>query len=118
MRTLLIFLISLAPVSAILASCDKLNVGSSSNREQTHDAHEDHEDHHDHDEHYDHESHAEADGHEADAHEGEVTLSADAIARHGIAISLASLHPVTPGATAPARVSFNTEAIAHVGTPV
>lgn len=65
--------------------------------------------------------HAEGDGHdhggngEAD-HADEVVLTSDAVARYGVRVEPAQLWQLRPTFTAPARVAFNTEAMAHVGS--
>lgn len=58
------------------------------------------------------------DGHDhgEDKHADEVTLTSDAIDRYGIKIETASLYRLGPSFIAPARVAFNAEAIAHVGS--
>jgi len=56
--------------------------------------------------------------HADDGHGGLVKLTADAITRYGIKVETASLHKLQPTFTAPARVAFDAEAIAHVGTPL
>ena len=60
----------------------------------------------------------EGDGHEHGAHEDEVTLTADAITRYGIKVEAASLYKLQPTVIAPARVAYNAEAMAHIGTPL
>jgi len=84
-------------------------------------------DEHDHDEHreeageHQHEDgeHAEEGEHAGeDAHADEVTLSADAITRYGIRVEPVRSAVLRPTVIAPARVSFNLEAMAHVGCPV
>lgn len=67
--------------------------------------------------------HSDADGHahatESEAeHLDEVTLTSDAIARYGVKTQAAQLWVLRPTITAPARVGFNTEAMAHVGSPL
>jgi cobalt-zinc-cadmium efflux system membrane fusion protein len=52
------------------------------------------------------------------AHHDEVTLTSDAVERYGIKTQAAQLHVLRPTITAPARVGFNTEAMAHVGSPL
>ena len=80
--------------------------------------HDDHREHADHDhadhDHDDHDEHAHGDAEHAD----EVRLTNEAIARYGI--TLGSAQYVTPAATfaAPARIAFNAERIAHVGSTV
>lgn len=93
-----------------------------------HDAHDDHG--HDHDEDDSHDDHEEHDGHEghdhhhghghdhADGHDDEVVLSAEAIARHGVRIGTASKVVLAATISAPARIAFNTDAMAHVGSAV
>ncbi|HMQ24070.1 MAG TPA: efflux RND transporter periplasmic adaptor subunit, partial [Planctomycetota bacterium] len=66
-------------------------------------------------------AHAQDDGHahgvESEAeHVDEVMLTTDAIARYGVKTQAAQLWALRPTITAPARVSFNTEAMAHVGS--
>jgi cobalt-zinc-cadmium efflux system membrane fusion protein len=58
------------------------------------------------------------DGHDhgQDEHADEVTLTADAIERYEINIETASLYKLSPSFISPARVAFNAEAIAHVGS--
>lgn len=51
-------------------------------------------------------------------HADEVTLSAEAIQRYGIRVDLVAKHVLIATLSAPARVSFNTEAMAHVGSPL
>src|SRR5262245_38915714 len=55
-----------------------------------------------------------AGGHHAD----EVKLSAEAIQRYGVKVEPVSRHVLVPTLLVPARVSFNTEAMAHVGSPL
>lgn len=64
---------------------------------------------------------SESGGHEGhdhgkDEHADEVTLTSDAIDRYGIKIETASLYRLGPSFIAPARVAFNAEAIAHIGS--
>ncbi|MBK8269501.1 MAG: efflux RND transporter periplasmic adaptor subunit [Planctomycetes bacterium] len=64
---------------------------------------------------------AESGGHDGhyhgeEAHVDEVTLTRDAIDRYGIKVETASLYRLGPSFVAPARVAFNAEAIAHVGS--
>lgn len=66
--------------------------------------------------------HAEGDGHHHGAGEGEhvdeVKLSPEAIDRYGVKVADAQMWILKPTFVAPARVSFNTEAMAHVGSPL
>jgi membrane fusion protein, heavy metal efflux system len=55
---------------------------------------------------------------EKDEHHDEVKLSAEAIRKYDIKIEAVKRHKLTPTVIAPARISFNTEAMAHVGTPL
>lgn len=62
-------------------------------------------------------------GHSHDAasevdHADEVTLTDEAIARYGIKTQAAQLWVLRPTISAPAQVNFNTEAMAHVGSPL
>ncbi len=67
--------------------------------------------------------HAEGDGHdhgkggEAD-HVDEVKLTADAVERYGVKVEAAQLWALRPTIVTPARVAFNAEAMAHVGSPL
>lgn len=81
---------------------------------------------HSHDDH-DHAAEPHAKAHEHDdctdhkgdeAHTDEVTLTAEAIARYGVKTQTAQPLPLSPTFTTPARVGFNTEAMAHIGSPV
>ncbi len=70
-----------------------------------------------------HESHDDHDDHEhssggAAAHTDEVTLTPDAIERANIRLAPAQLHQLHPTVNTPARVAFNAEAMAHVGSPL
>ncbi len=67
--------------------------------------------------------HGHADGHDhgaepAEEHADEVVLTSEAVERYGIQIEPAQLWVLRPTITAPARVGFNTEAMAHVGSPL
>ena len=67
--------------------------------------------------------HSQEDGHAHAAegeseHADEVVLTSDAVARYGIKTQAAQLWVLRPTITAPARVGFNTEAMAHVGSPL
>ncbi|MGD9690392.1 MAG: efflux RND transporter periplasmic adaptor subunit [Phycisphaerales bacterium] len=65
--------------------------------------------------------HAEGDGHEhgqGEEHADEVRLTAEAIDRYGVRVEAAQLWVLRPTVVAPARVAFNTEAMAHVGSPL
>lgn len=53
-----------------------------------------------------------------DDHADEVKLTADAIKRHGVRVGVAVARRLAPTLKAPARVMFNGEAIAHVGSPL
>jgi len=59
-------------------------------------------------------------GHEhgAEEHSDEVMLTPEAIQRYGIKVEQASLYKLKPTFLAPARVAFNAEAMAHVGSPL
>ncbi|MCE9618752.1 MAG: efflux RND transporter periplasmic adaptor subunit [Planctomycetes bacterium] len=51
-------------------------------------------------------------------HSDEVQLTAEAVARYGIKVEAAQHMLLKPTFVAPARVAFNTEAMAHVGSPL
>lgn len=52
------------------------------------------------------------------AHADEVKLTPDAIGRYGIKDEAAQMWVLKPTVVTPARVAFNTEAMAHVGSPL
>ena len=54
----------------------------------------------------------------SEGHADEVKLTADAIARYGVKDDGAQLWILKPTVLTPARVAFNTEAMAHVGSPL
>lgn len=54
----------------------------------------------------------------AEAHADEVKLTAEAIERYGVKVQPAQLWALKPTFVAPARVGFNTDAMAHVGSPL
>lgn len=56
-----------------------------------------------------------ASGHE---HDGEIVLSSEAIARHGVTEAVAESRVLQATLSAPAQVAFNRDRMAHVGTPV
>jgi membrane fusion protein, heavy metal efflux system len=58
------------------------------------------------------------DVHAEDAHADEVTLTAAAIEAEGIALEPASLRVLHASIRVPARIAFNGERMAHVGSPV
>lgn len=65
--------------------------------------------------------HAEGDNHAhggKETHTDEVTLTPDAIERYGIKVEPAQLWVLKPTVVSPARIAFNNEAIAHVGSPL
>ena len=68
------------------------------------------------DEHAGHDHGSEGGG--AEGHADEVKLTADAIARYGVKDDGAQLWILKPTVLTPARVAFNTEAMAHVGSPL
>jgi cobalt-zinc-cadmium efflux system membrane fusion protein len=74
-------------------------------------------------------AHADPEGHDHEAagdrehggpgqHVDEVTLSAPAIEQYGVRVEAAQLWRLRPTFIAPARVGFNTELSAHVGSPL
>lgn len=105
-------LVLLVALTATIPACrDKGSEGGSEGASAVKDAHAGEGAHdHGHDEH----------GHEHGEieHAGKVKLTADAISRYGIKVETASLYKLSPSFVAPARVAFNAEAIAHVGSPL
>lgn len=69
------------------------------------DAHTEHEHDHGHD-------------HEEEAHSDEVKLTPDAIEQYGVKVAVAEKRELRSTIVTPARVGFNTEAMAHVGSPL
>lgn len=67
---------------------------------------------------HDHSAEGSEHEHGHDEHSDEVRLTAEAVARYGIKVETASLYQLRPSFVAPARVSFNAEAVAHVGSPL
>lgn len=70
---------------------------------------------------------AESEGHDHDhnadaraeeGHSEEVTLTPDAVERYGVTIRIAELTVLRPTVVSPARVAFNADAMAHVGSPL
>lgn len=57
-------------------------------------------------------------GHESEGHADEATLTPEAIARHGVKVARAAKAVLVPEIQVAARVSFDRNAMAHVGTPV
>ncbi len=67
------------------------------------------------------EGHGADDGHghgTEETHADEVTLTPEAIAKNGIRVEPAFRQSMSESCTVPGRVSYNTEAMAHIGTPV
>jgi cobalt-zinc-cadmium efflux system membrane fusion protein len=62
--------------------------------------------------------HGDEHDHDHDEHADEVKLLPDAIRRNGIAVESATTRPLVETITAPARLAYNAEAIAHVGAAV
>lgn len=85
-----------------------------------HEGHEDQPAHQDHDhEGHTHDAPGASDPHDHDeesSHTDEVTLSAEALGRYGVRVEQAERRPLVRTFVAPARVSFNTNAMAHVGS--
>jgi cobalt-zinc-cadmium efflux system membrane fusion protein len=59
-----------------------------------------------------------AEDHHGDHHTDEVKLAPEAIERHGIKTAPVSRQPLNATLSVPARVAFNSEAMAHVGSAV
>lgn len=57
-------------------------------------------------------------GGDDEGHAEEAKLSAEAVRQNGVRISPVGMHVLTPTFVAPARVVYNAEAMAHIGTPV
>ena len=57
-------------------------------------------------------------GHGGEEHADEVTLTAEAVETYGVQVAAVEARSLNAVVTAPARVGFNTEAMAHVGSLV
>lgn len=62
--------------------------------------------------------HADEHAHDEKAHDDEVVLTPQAISQYGIKVEPAQLRTLQPTFLAPARIAFDAEAMAHVGSPV
>lgn len=93
-------------------SHDDEHTSTAETEEDAHGGYSHGDDRHGHSDEGDKHSHAQG----ADEHVDEVTLTAEAVQRHGIQVKTASLHQLNPTFVSPARVAFNAEAIAHVGS--
>ena len=71
-----------------------------------------------HDDHDDHAHGDEDDDEHGDEHTDEVTLTAEAIETYGVEVAAVEARALSAVVTAPARVGFDTEAMAHVGSLV
>lgn len=93
----------LAALAIALSACrDKEENAAPQHAESAHEGHD----------HADHEHGA------GEEHSDEVALTSDAIQRYGVKVEQASLSKLKPTFVAPARVAFNAEAMAHVGSPL
>ena len=95
--------ILLVGIAVAASACSKQSEPTKPTAQASHEAEHDHD--HDHD-------------HEETEHSDEVTLTSDAIERYGIKVEAAQMHVLNPTILTPARVAFNTEAMAHVGSPL
>ena len=75
-------------------------------------------DHADHGEDHDDHGDGHGDDHADEGHADEVALTADAIARYGVAVGTVEARSLEAAVTAPARVAFDEEATAHVSSLV
>lgn len=92
-------------------------------RAQVHSQHADDRDHAEHVDDHGHErttseGEAEDHPHAEEIHADEVTLTPEAIEEHGVRTTRVERRVLSTLITAPGRVSYNLEAMAHVGTPV
>lgn len=67
---------------------------------------------------HDHEAHPSATQPAHDEHHDEVKLTPEAVKKYGIRVEPVARRPLKPTFVAPARVAFNANAIAHVGSAV
>lgn len=75
--------------------------------------------HADPDPHADHDPHGDDEhDHAGDAHVDEVKLTPEAIKQYGVTTGIVSRQSLVGTVTAPARVAFNTDAMAHVGSAI
>jgi len=109
---------SLAALAIVLAGCGRDSSPAAAAKDaHVHDSASAPGEHEGHD-HAQETGHAHAGDGSDSGHVDEVTLTADAVQRSGIVVAKAQAAVLQPTVFAPARVAFNTEAMAHVGSPL
>lgn len=98
----------------LLAGCEQRNLAATIDKNGKHDA----DDEHDHDEKHAHAHGAQEPAHDDDAHDAEIQLSSEGVKKAGLQIETVGRHRLVEAILAPARVAFNAESMAHVGSPV
>jgi cobalt-zinc-cadmium efflux system membrane fusion protein len=127
LRRLALSAATLAVPLALAAGCDDDSAVAAPNGTAEHDDHagrsdeesgpDDHAGHSDEEAvHDDHAGHGDEGG--GEEHADEVSLTAEAVERYGVRVAAVEARPLDAVVTAPARVGFNTEAMAHVGSLV
>ena len=127
LRRLALSAAALAVPLALAAGCDDDSAVAAPNGTAEHDDHaghahdesgpDDHAGHSDEESgHDDHAGHGDESG--SEEHADEVSLTAEAVERYGIEVAAVEARPLDAVVVAPARVGFNTEAMAHVGSLV
>ena len=111
LRRLALSAATVAVPLALAAGCDGDGPAAASNGTAEHDDHSDEEAGHD-----DHAGHGDEGG--GEEHADEVSLTAEAVERYGVRVATVEARPLDAVVTAPARVGFNAEAMAHVGSLV
>ncbi|MCC6579257.1 MAG: efflux RND transporter periplasmic adaptor subunit [Phycisphaeraceae bacterium] len=96
--------------AALACGCDRRDAPASADEHDHEAAHAAHDGHADHE--------GDASQPEAGEHSDEVTLSAEAAERAGIRLGVASRVVLKDAIRVPARIAFNGERMAHVGSPV
>lgn len=109
----IIVVILLVPLG-LLAGCEQRNLAATIDKNGRHDAG----DEHDHDEKQAHAHDRQEPAHADDAHDTEITLSPEGVKKAGLRIEAVGRHRLVETILAPARVAFNAESMAHVGSPV
>ena len=124
-KRLLLLSAVLAVPLALTAGCDDEATAAGASQ-QASDAHDDHAGHSDAESSAaDHAGHDEGEGghddhadHGGEEHADEVSLTAEAVETYGVQLGTVEARALDAVVTAPARVGFNTEAMAHVGSLV
>lgn len=121
MRKITLLFPFLLAAAGLAGGCDRHApaVDPDSGDAAMHDDEHGHTDHdHEEDEHADHDEHGHDEAGHEEGHTDEVKLSGEAMKRSGIRVEPARAQSLVGTITAPARVTFNAEGMAHVGSPL